>query len=122
MSSIRNMKLTTVDDLFKTDEGRADDRREKVMDIPLSELHPFKDHPFQVNDNEELRELAKSIKERGVVSPAIARPRPEGGYELIAGHRRKLACQMAGLETMPVIVRDLDDDAATVVMVDSVRP
>lgn len=114
-----DIKLTSVDDLFKTQEDRADDQREKIMDIPLSELHPFKDHPFQVNDNEELRELAKSIRENGVVSPAIARPRTEGGYELIAGHRRKAASQMAGLETMPVIVRELDDDAATVVMVDS---
>lgn len=119
MSSIRDKKILTVDDLFKTDEGRADDKREKIMDIPLSELHPFKDHPFQVKEDEELRELAKSIKERGVVSPAIARPKPEGGYELIAGHRRKVACQIAGLETMPVIVRELDDDTATIVMVDS---
>lgn len=119
MSNIRNMKMSSVDDLFKTDESRADDQREKIMDIPLSELHPFKDHPFRVNDNEELRELAKSIKERGVISPAIVRPRPEGGYELIAGHRRKAASQIAGLETMPVIVRELDNDAATIVMVDS---
>lgn len=113
------IKLTSVDDLFKTQEDRADDQREKIMDIPLTELHPFKDHPFQVNDNEELRDLAKSIKENGVVSPAIARPRATGGYELIAGHRRKAASQIAGLATMPVIVRELDDDAATVVMVDS---
>lgn len=114
-----DIKITTVDDLFKTQEGRIDDRREKIMDIPLSELHPFKDHPFHVNDNDELRELAKSIRENGVVTPAIARPRAAGGYELIAGHRRKAASQMAGLATMPVIVRELDDDAATIIMVDS---
>lgn len=114
-----DIKLPSVDDLFKTHEDRVDDQREKIMDIPLSELHPFKNHPFQVNDNEELRELAKSIRENGVVSPAIARPRPEGGYELIAGHRRKAASQIAGLETMPVIVREMDDAAATIVMVDS---
>jgi ParB family chromosome partitioning protein len=114
-----DIKLPSVDDLFKTQESRINDEREKIMDIPLPELHPFKNHPFQVNDNEELRELAKSIKENGVVSPAIARPRPEGGYELIAGHRRKAASQIAGLDTMPVIVRELDDEAATIVMVDS---
>ncbi len=114
-----DIKLPSVDDLFKTDEDRTDDQREKIMDIPLTELHPFKNHPFQVNDNEELRELAKSIKDNGVVSPAIARPRANGGYELIAGHRRKAASQIAGLATMPVIVRELDNDAATVVMVDS---
>jgi len=119
MSNIRNMKMSSVEDLFKTDESRADEQREKIINIPLSDLHTFKNHPFLVNDNEELRELAKSIKDRGVVSPAIARPRPEGGYELIAGHRRKAASQLAGLETMPVIVRELDDDSATVVMVDS---
>ncbi len=114
-----DIKLTTVDDLFKTQEDRVDDQREKILDIPLTELYPFKDHPFQVNDNEELRELAKSIKDNGVVSPAIARPRAGGGYELIAGHRRKAASQIAGLEVMPVIVRELDDEAATIVMVDS---
>ncbi len=119
-TDLRNeMKLTSVDDLFTTQEQRTDEMREKILDIPLSELHPFKNHPFQVNENEELKELAKSIKENGVVSPAIARKRPEGGYELIAGHRRKAACMLAGLETMPVIVRELDDDAATIVMVDS---
>ena len=120
MGSVRDsLKLPSVDDLFKTDESRADDQREKIMAIPLSELHPFKNHPFHVDDNEELRELARSIRENGVVTPAIARPRPEGGYELIAGHRRKAASQFAGLDTMPVIVREMDDDAATIVMVDS---
>jgi ParB family transcriptional regulator, chromosome partitioning protein len=90
-NNIKNIKLQSVDDLFKSEEGRADENREKVMDIPLSNLYPFKNHPFLVNDNEELRELAKSIAENGMVTPAIARPRPEGGYELIAGHRRKAA-------------------------------
>ncbi len=113
------IKLASVDDLFKTQDEREEDKREKIQDIPLIELHPFKDHPFQVNKNEELRELAKSIKENGVVTPAIARPYPDGGYELIAGHRRKAACEIAGLITMPVVIRELDDNAATVIMVDS---
>lgn len=119
MSNIKNIKLTSVDDLFKSQEEREDDNREKIMEVPLSELYPFKDHPFQVNNNEELRELAKSIRQNGVVSPAIARHRPEGGYELLAGHRRKAASELAGLTTMPVVVRDMDDDAATIIMVDS---
>jgi ParB family chromosome partitioning protein len=114
-----DIKLTSVDDLFKTQETREDDQREKIRDIPLLELHPFKNHPYQVKNDEELRELAKSIKQNGVVSPAIARPRTEGGYELIAGHRRKAASELAELPTMPVVVRELDDDAATIVMVDS---
>ena len=114
-----DIKLTSVDDLFKTQETREDDQREKIMDIPLSELYPFKNHPFQVKNDEELRELAKSIKQNGMVTPAIARPKPEGGYELIAGHRRKAASELAGFATMPVVVRELDDDAATIVMVDS---
>lgn len=113
------IKLTSVDDLFKTQNEREEDKREKIVDIPLTELHPFKDHPFQVNKNDELKELAKSIKENGVVTPAIARPHPSGGYELIAGHRRKAACEIAGLTTMPVVIRELDDDAATIIMVDS---
>jgi ParB family chromosome partitioning protein len=118
-SNIKNIKLQSVDDLFKSEEGRADEKREKVTDIPLSDLYPFKNHPFQVNDNEELRELAKSIAENGMVTPAIARPRQEGGYELVAGHRRKAACEIAGIEVMPVLVREMDDDTATIVMVDS---
>jgi ParB family chromosome partitioning protein len=113
------IKLTSVDDLFKSQEERDDDIREKITEIPLSDLYPFKDHPFQVNNNEELRELAISIKQNGVVSPAIARPRPEGGYELLAGHRRKAASELAGLTSMPVVVRDMDDEAATIIMVDS---
>ena len=118
-SSGRNIKLTSYDDLFSTEESRADAQREKVMEIPLSELHPFRNHPFKVLDDEKMRDTADSIREYGVLVPAIARPREDGGYELIAGHRRKRGCELAGLETMPVIVRNLDDDAATLVMVDS---
>lgn len=114
-----DIKLTSVDDLFKTQETREEDQREKILDIPLSELYPFKNHPFQVKNDDELRELARSIKQNGMVTPAIARPIPEGGYELIAGHRRKAASELAGLMTMPVVVRELDDDTATIVMVDS---
>ncbi len=118
-SSGRNIKLTSYDDLFSTEESRADAQREKVMEIPLSELHPFRNHPFKVLDDEKMQDTADSIHEYGVLVPAIARPREDGGYELIAGHRRKRGCELAGLDTMPVIVRDLDDDAATLVMVDS---
>ena len=92
---------------------------EGLQNIPLAELHPFKDHPFQVIENEELQKLARSIAQNGVLTPGIARPRPEGGYELISGHRRKMACELAGLNIMPIFVRDLDDDSATIVMVDS---
>ena len=118
-SSGRNIKLTSYDDLFSTEESRADDQREKVMEIPLSELHPFKNHPFKVVDDEKMQDTAESIREYGVLVPAIARPREDGGYELVAGHRRKRGCELAGLDSMPVIIRDLDDDAATLVMVDS---
>ena len=107
------------DELFTSQEERDDQKREKIIDIPLSELHTFKNHPFRVEVNDELREMARSILDHGVVTPAIARPRPEGGYELLSGHRRKAACQLAGLETLPTVVRELDDDAATIVMVDS---
>lgn len=118
-SSVKNIKLASVDDLFKTDEMRADEQREKVIEIPLSELRPFHDHPFKVKDDDAMRDTVDSIKEYGVLVPAIARPHPEGGYELIAGHRRHHACQLAGLETLPTIVRDLDDDESTIIMVDS---
>lgn len=118
-SSAKNINLTSVDDLFSTEESRADAGREKVMEIPLTELFPFKDHPFKVKDDEAMEDTAESIKEYGVLVPAIARPRDEGGYELVAGHRRHRASELAGLETMPVIVRNLDDDAATIIMVDS---
>ena len=118
-SSAKNIKLTSVDDLFSTEESRADESREKVVEIQLTELFPFKDHPFKVIDNEEMLDTAESVKKYGVLVPAIARPRDEGGYELIAGHRRKRACELAELETMPVIIRNLDDDAAIIIMVDS---
>ena len=118
-SSGRNLSLTSYDDLFATDESRADADREKVMEIPLSELFPFKDHPFKVRDDDKMADTAESIREYGVLVPALARPREGGGYELISGHRRKRGCELAGLETMPVIVRDMDDDAAVIVMVDS---
>ena len=107
------------DALFSSQEQRDDEKREKIINIPLTELHTFKNHPFRVEVNDELREMARSILDHGVVTPAIARPRPEGGYELLSGHRRKAACQLAGLETLPTVVRELDDDAATIVMVDS---
>lgn len=118
-SSAKNINLTSIDDLFSTEESRADAGREKVMEIPLTELFPFKDHPFKVKDDEAMADTAESIKEYGVLVPAIARPRDEGGYELVAGHRRHRASELAGLSTMPVIVRNLDDDAATIIMVDS---
>lgn len=118
-SSAKNINLTSVDDLFSTEESRADAGKEKVAEILLTELHPFKDHPFKVLDNEAMAETAESIKEYGVLVPAIARPRDEGGFELVAGHRRHRASQLAGLDTMPVLVRNLDDNAATIIMVDS---
>ena len=118
-SSAKKIELASVDDLFSTEEGRQDAKLEKIQEIPLSELHPFKNHPFKVKDDEAMMETADSIKQYGVLVPAIARPDPEGGYELVAGHRRLRASELADKETMPVIVRDLDDDAATIIMVDS---
>ena len=118
-SSAKKVELASVDDLFFTEESRADAQRERVLEIPLSELHPFKNHPFKVKDDESMMETADSIRQYGVLVPAIARPDPEGGYELVAGHRRHRASELAEKETMPVIVRDLDDDAATIIMVDS---
>ena len=118
-SSAKKIELASVDDLFSTEEGRQDAKLEKIQEIPLSELHPFKNHPFKVRDDEAMMETADSIKQYGVLVPAIARPDPEGGYELVAGHRRHRASELAEKETMPVIVRDLDDDAATIIMVDS---
>ena len=117
-SSGKNISLTSYDDIFSTEESRADDRREKVMDIPVSELFLFKNHPFKVLDDEAMRSTVESIREFGVLVPAIARP-CDGGYELISGHRRKRACELAGIKAMPVIVRDLDDDSATIIMCDS---
>ena len=118
-SSGKKLSLPAYDDIFSTEESRVDDAREKVVQIPLSELHPFAEHPFRVLDDEKMQETVDSIAENGVLVPAIARPRPEGGYELISGHRRKHGCELLGLETMPVIVRDLTDDQAILMMVDS---
>ena len=118
-SSAKKVELASVDDLFTTEESRADAEREKVVEIPLGEVHPFKGHPFKVKDDDAMMETADSIRQYGVLVPAIARPDPSGGYELVAGHRRHRASELAEKETMPVIVRDLDDDAATIIMVDS---
>ena len=118
-SSAKKVELAPYDDLFSTEESRQDAKLEKVQEIPLSELHPFKNHPFKVKDDEAMLETADSVRQYGVLVPAIARPDPEGGYELVAGHRRHRASELAEKETMPVIVRDLDDDAATIIMVDS---
>lgn len=114
-----NINLRNLDDIFSTAEEREEAKLEKVWQIPLKDLYPFKDHPFQVRDDEEMQKVVDSVKEYGVVTPAIARRRPEGGYELISGHRRHHAAELAGLETMPVIVRNLDDDAAVILMVDA---
>ena len=111
--------LASFDEIFSTQESRDDAKREKVMEIPLSDLHTFKGHPFKVLDDEKMVETVESIKQYGVLVPAIARPDPDGGYEIVSGHRRHRASQLAGMETMPVIVRDLDDDEATIIMVDS---
>ena len=118
-SSAKNIVLKSVDDIFQTEENRADAQRERVQEIPLDQLKPFKNHPFKVRDDQRMLDTADSIREYGVLVPAIARPDPNGSYELISGHRRKRGCEMAGLQTMPVIVRNMDDDAATIVMVDS---
>ena len=114
-----NMSLTSLDDIFATDEGRAEAAQERVQEIPLSELHPFKNHPFKVLDDEKMEKTVESIKEYGVIIPAIARPDGKGRYELISGHRRHHASRLAGRKTMPVIIRELDDDAAVILMVDS---
>ena len=113
------MQLASLDDLFSTQASRDEAQREKVQEIPLEELHPFAHHPFKVLDDDRMKDTADSIREYGVLVPAIARPHPDGGYELIAGHRRKRGCELAGLKTMPVIVRELDDDAAIIIMIDS---
>ena len=118
-SSAKNIVLKSVDDIFQTEENRADAQRERVQEIPLDQLKPFKNHPFKVRDDQRMLDTVDSIREYGVLVPAIAQPDPEGGYELISGHRRKRGCEMAGLQTMPVIIRNLDDDAAVLVMVDS---
>ena len=115
----RNLNLTSYDEIFQTEETRIEASQEKVIDIPLAQLHPFKNHPFKVTDDESMLEPADSITKHGVLVPVIARPREEGGYELISGHRRKRASELAGKETLPCIVRNLDDDVATIIMVDS---
>ena len=118
-SNVKNMKLTSVDELFETDENRQDKQREKVLEIPLAEISDFPNHPFKVNADEVMLEMADSVKQYGVLVPGLVRPKVDGGYEMIAGHRRKKASEIAGRETMPCIVRGLDDDAAIVAMVDS---
>ena len=111
--------LPKLDDLFTTQEMRDDAKLERVQNIPLSELHPFKDHPFKVQNNEEMERMIESIRKVGAITPALARPLPDGGYELISGHRRLAACQVLGIETMPVIVREMSDDEAVIAMVDA---
>ena len=111
--------LPTLDDLFSTQAERDDAKLERVRNIPLAELHPFKGHPFKVQDNEEMQRMIESIRKVGAITPALARPLPDGGYELISGHRRLAACQVLGVETMPVIVRELSDDEAVIAMVDA---
>ena len=111
--------MRSLDDIFTTAEEREDAQLERVREISVEELHPFKNHPFQIRDDEEMQKVVESVKKFGVLTPAIVRPREEGGYEVIAGHRRKHASELAGLETMPVIIREMDDDEATILMVDS---
>ena len=118
-SARSSIRLPSVDDLFKTDESRADDRREKVMEIPLSEINDFPNHPFHVKQDEAMQEMADSVKQYGILVPALVRPREGGRYEMVAGHRRKKACELAGCDTIPCIVRELDDDESTIIMVDS---
>ena len=114
-----NISLKGYDDIFSTDQSRAEAQQERVQEIPLSELHPFEGHPFRVVDDEDMMKTVESVRDFGVLTPAIVRPDPDGGYEIISGHRRHRASELAGKETMPVIVRDLDDDAAIILMVDT---
>ena len=114
-----NVTLSSYDEIFTTEESRTESQQEHVQMIPLSELHPFEGHPFRVVDDEEMQKTVESVKEYGVLTPAIARPDPDGGYEIISGHRRLRASELAGLETLPVIVREMDDDTAIIFMVDS---
>lgn len=118
-NSVKNLNLKSVDDIFSTEETRQDQYKEKIVHLPLNELYPFKDHPFKVLDDDKMLETVISVKEYGVLIPAIARPREDGGYELVAGHRRHRASELAQLDTMPVLVRNLDDEEATIIMVDS---
>ena len=113
------MSLKGADDIFSTEESRQEQQREQVQQIPIGELFPFKNHPFKVLDDESMQRTVESVEQYGVLSPLIARPRPEGGYEIISGHRRQYAAKLAGLDTLPVIVRQMSDDAAVILMVDS---
>lgn len=114
-----NASLSSYDNIFSTEESRQEEQREQVQQIPIGELFPFKNHPFKVLDDDSMSDTVESVKQYGVLSPLIARPRPKGGYEIISGHRRQHAAELAGLETLPVIVRQMDDDAAIILMVDS---
>ena len=114
-----NLALKGLDDLFSTEENRQEEQREQVQQIPIDDLHPFTNHPFKVLDDEAMTRTVESIAQYGVLAPLIARPRPEGGYEIISGHRRQYAAKLAGLDTLPVIVRQMSDDAAVILMVDS---
>lgn len=118
-SNVRNMKLTSVDDLFSTEESRAEEEKERVQEIPIAEIDGFPDHPFHVEMDDAMREMAESVRRFGVLSPAVARQKEDGRYELISGHRRKKACELAGIDKMPVIVRNMDRDEAIIFMVDS---
>lgn len=118
-SKERKLSLTSYDDLFQSSDNRETEQREQIVELPLKQLHPFKNHPFRVRDDEAMARTVESVKEYGVLTPGIARPLPKGGYEIVAGHRRKHACELAGLTTMPFIVRDMDDDTATILMCDS---
>ena len=114
-----NVSLSSYDEIFSTEESRSQDNLEKIQNLPLAELHPFQNHPFKVVDDEAMQRTVESVARYGVLAPAIARPRPEGGYEIISGHRRLHAAELAGLKTIPVIVRNMDDDAAVIAMVDA---
>ena len=113
------LPMNSLDELFSSQEERDDAKLERVRDIPLNELHPFKDHPFKIQNDDEMKRLMESIQKFGTLTPALARPLPEGGYELISGHRRLAACQVLGIETMPVIIREMSDDEAVIAMVDA---
>ena len=114
-----NLALKGLDEMFSTEESRQEQKREQVQQIPIEELFPFKEHPFKVLDDEAMQRTVESVAQYGVLAPLIARPRPEGGYEIISGHRRQHAAEIAGLDTLPVIVREMTDDAAVILMVDS---
>ena len=118
-SSGRNISLTSLDDIFASEESRHGGGQEQVQSLPLSELVPFKDHPFRVLDDDRMMETVESVKQYGVLVPIIARPVEDGLYEIVSGHRRKRACELAGIDEIPVIIRDMDDDEATIIMVDS---